>query len=151
MLAGDTHAQLIHVAKTLSSGTMSTLTRLKRYDQLDEIQLQFVRFCERHAEFVNWMGAWNEFAEQYDNRWDDNFPPCLSMCDWSIYLYYARERERHGQRHQVIQAKRLIRHYIHQNYMDYRRRGKGNRAWRRLRQELQPIFLPLVSLGRGGV
>ncbi len=141
----DDNKRVVSDAKSLSSGTIATLTGLERYDQLDAVQAQFVVYCQQHVTFVTWQNAWEQFAKNYHN-WDGEFPPNITMNHWSNYLYFAHERERNGQRYQVIQAKRLIRHYIHQNYSDYRRRGKGNRAWRRLREAYRPTFLPLVSI-----
>lgn len=49
-------------AITLSSGTLATLTGLKRYDQLDSIQNEFVMFCiENEGEFTCWQDAWEAF------------------------------------------------------------------------------------------
>lgn len=49
-------------AKTLSSGTLANLTGVKRYDQLDVIQNEFVAFCvENEGEFTCWQTAWEAF------------------------------------------------------------------------------------------
>ncbi len=55
--------RLVFDARTLSDGTLATLTGLNRYDQLGAIQLAFVQFCQAHPEFVRWQDAWQEFAK----------------------------------------------------------------------------------------
>jgi len=49
-------------ARTLSSGTLATLTGLKRYDQLDAVQAEFVAFTDENSdEFTCWQDAWEAY------------------------------------------------------------------------------------------
>lgn len=50
----------------LSSGTLASLTGLRRYDELDTIHAAFLDFAKKNAEtssapFTNWQEAWRHF------------------------------------------------------------------------------------------
>jgi hypothetical protein len=48
--------------RTLSNGTLATLTGWKDYYSLDCIRQKFMEFVMQHPEqFKNWQEAWNEF------------------------------------------------------------------------------------------
>jgi len=47
---------------SLSSGTISVLTGLAEYEEIDKIQFAFYNWIvEQKREFRNWPEAWNEF------------------------------------------------------------------------------------------
>lgn len=49
-------------AVNLSSGTMATLTGLRSYGLMDQIQAEFVAFvAKRPFEFETWMIAWEAY------------------------------------------------------------------------------------------
>lgn len=49
-------------ALTLSSGTISVLTGIADYEEIDKIQLAFYNWIiEQKKDFMNWQSAWNEF------------------------------------------------------------------------------------------
>ncbi len=50
----------------LSSGTLASLTGLRRYDELDAVHTAFLHFAEKSTEtnstpFKNWQEAWRHF------------------------------------------------------------------------------------------
>jgi len=52
---------------SLSSGTMSTLTGLKKYDEIASIQADFVTYAEGiivHRNWRHWQDAWKEFESK---------------------------------------------------------------------------------------
>ncbi len=53
----------LHDARTLSSGTIATLTGLNKYSDLDKVQGAFVDFVEESGpgKFPNWQAAWRAF------------------------------------------------------------------------------------------
>ena len=48
-------------AVTLASGTIATLTGLRRYDEIEKAQNAFVAFCVAHPQFETWQDAWKKF------------------------------------------------------------------------------------------
>jgi len=50
-------------SRTLSSGTMATLTGVRDYATLDLLQAEFVRYCDQHPEHDTWQTAWNAYTE----------------------------------------------------------------------------------------
>ncbi len=47
---------------SLSGGTISVLTGLAEYEEIDKIQFAFYNWIvEQKREFRNWPEAWNEF------------------------------------------------------------------------------------------
>lgn len=47
---------------SLSGGTISVLTGLAEYEEIDKIQFAFCNWIvEQKREFRNWPEAWNEF------------------------------------------------------------------------------------------
>ena len=52
---------LAYEARTLSSGTLATLTGYAAYEALDAIQAAFVAWCERHPHYATWQAAWTAF------------------------------------------------------------------------------------------
>lgn len=60
-------APVVRQAHALSSGTLASLTGIKTFDELDEIQENFVQFCaENWAKYTTWQEAWAYFAEYHD-------------------------------------------------------------------------------------
>lgn len=54
--------EVVKAAAFLSSGTLATLTGLRRYDELDKVQADFTAFCAANAgKFKNWPQAWEAF------------------------------------------------------------------------------------------
>ena len=50
----------------LSSGTMATLTGIKKYDDIDRIQHAFAEYAkknERRRDWENWSDAWDDFED----------------------------------------------------------------------------------------
>ena len=50
----------------LSSGTMATLTGIKKYDEIDRIQHAFADYAkknERKRDWENWSNAWDDFED----------------------------------------------------------------------------------------
>ena len=50
----------------LSSGTMATLTGIKKYDEIDRIQYAFAEYAkknERRRDWENWSDAWDDFED----------------------------------------------------------------------------------------
>lgn len=50
----------------LSSGTMATLTGIKKYDDIDRIQSAFSKYAEkneRRRNWANWSDAWDDFED----------------------------------------------------------------------------------------
>jgi hypothetical protein len=56
---------LISQARSLSSGTLSSLTGFSRYVQLDAIRVDWQEFCEENPHFENWQKAWQAFWPIY--------------------------------------------------------------------------------------
>jgi hypothetical protein len=53
---------LVNEARTLSSGTLATLTGERRYAALEVIQQEFVEFCEENANrYEHWQAAWKDY------------------------------------------------------------------------------------------
>lgn len=49
-------------ARQLSSGTIATLTGIRRYDQIDQIRYAFMQFVERaERTYETWEDAWLDF------------------------------------------------------------------------------------------
>lgn len=72
---------LVEQVRLLSAGTIAGLTGEKRYDRIDRIRLEFLRFVEKNNEFRTWQEAWNAFAENKDT----NLCACCGTndnCDW---------------------------------------------------------------------
>lgn len=60
--------KIVEDAASLSSGTLATLTGLRRYDDLDAVQADFTAFVRATAprrEWMTWMDAWKEFDSRY--------------------------------------------------------------------------------------
>lgn len=54
--------EIVTAAAFLSSGTLATLTGLKKYDDLDKVQAAFTKFCaERTGTLATWAQAWEAF------------------------------------------------------------------------------------------
>ena len=59
---------LITQARSLSSGTLATLTGLCRYEDIDAIRLHFVEHCEKWVKMgifdleSTWQEAWHLYA-----------------------------------------------------------------------------------------
>ena len=54
--------EIVRAAAFLSSGTLATLTGLRKYDDLDKVQIAFTNFCLANAgRFGTWAQAWNAF------------------------------------------------------------------------------------------
>lgn len=52
---------LVDDARELSSGTIASLTKLCRYDEIEVVQAEFVNFCRRNQRCNTWVEAWNKF------------------------------------------------------------------------------------------
>ena len=53
---------LVNQAVTLSSGTIASLTGLCRYEEIEQVQMDFIGFCEEmQHEFTTWQQAWNVY------------------------------------------------------------------------------------------
>ena len=50
-------------ALTISSGTIATLTGLRRYEDIDKWQADFVQFVDR-GEYENWIIAYLAYTQQ---------------------------------------------------------------------------------------
>lgn len=51
-------------AISLSSGTLATLSGRRSYEELDDIQAEFVGFiAEREGRYHNWMAAWEDYKQ----------------------------------------------------------------------------------------
>jgi len=60
--------RLLRDCCALSSGTLSTLTGVRRYDLLDEIHGDFVLFVKAlipRRNWRTWVEAWREFSRAY--------------------------------------------------------------------------------------
>jgi len=53
-------------ARALSSGTLSYLVNDTRYVLVDQVQAEFVEFCEENPHFENWIDAWESFCQVFD-------------------------------------------------------------------------------------
>ena len=53
-----------------------------------------------------------------------------SLALWSAHKAEHRGNDIHD-KYAVINTRRDVRHRIMQNYMDYKKRGKGSKAWKR--------------------
>jgi hypothetical protein len=65
--AGEPWGRLVHDAAALSSGTIASLTGLRQYTDIEQVQGQFVHFCQAaHGSypggFASWQEAWAAFA-----------------------------------------------------------------------------------------
>mgnify|MGYP003630668086 CR=1 FL=1 len=51
----------------LSSGTMATLTGIKKYDEIDRIQHAFADYAKKNErrirDWENWSDAWDDFED----------------------------------------------------------------------------------------
>lgn len=52
----------------LSSGTLATLTGLRRYDDLYQIKEAFMSFCQPMPKDMSWVEAWELFKETCPNE-----------------------------------------------------------------------------------
>ena len=51
-------------ARTLSSGTIASITGQTRYDVIDRIQADFITFCERFGDrYAVWQEAWSVYHQ----------------------------------------------------------------------------------------
>jgi hypothetical protein len=56
--------KLIYDCANLSSGTMSTLTGLRKYDDLEKVQNEFIAYVKKsHTSYPNWATAWKAFKK----------------------------------------------------------------------------------------
>ena len=56
--------EIVKDALALSSGTISNLTGLRKYDSIDRIQTEFVLFIQDNPEvFGSWLEAWEVFSK----------------------------------------------------------------------------------------
>ena len=55
---------VVKAAAFLSSGTLATLTGLRKYDDLDRVQADFTAFCAANmGKFESWAQAWEAFKK----------------------------------------------------------------------------------------
>lgn len=62
--------RLVLDALQLSSGTIGTLTGMSLYTQIDEVQAEFVRYCEVGGFlYGTWQRAWEDFWEAWQDKY----------------------------------------------------------------------------------
>lgn len=75
----ETQDYVFYCCRSLSSGTMATLTGESLYLRLDAIQAEFVKDVlkafEQGAEFDTWVDAWNEFKGKHPEYARENKVP----------------------------------------------------------------------------
>lgn len=66
--------RVVRDALGISSGTIAGLIGNCRYDAIDKVQGEFVKFCDGHrGEFENWIQAWRAFYKP-DTQPAENAP-----------------------------------------------------------------------------
>jgi hypothetical protein len=56
---------LTESARCVASGTLATVTGLRRYDELDALRARFVAFCAAHeGDYDCWQTAWKAFVQE---------------------------------------------------------------------------------------
>lgn len=59
----DHRASVVAQARSLSSGTLATLTGKSLYSEIDPIYAEFVDFCEEvQNHHRSWQSAWHAYA-----------------------------------------------------------------------------------------
>lgn len=58
--------ELVRDARALSSGTLSYLVDDTRYTVVDQVQADFVEFCEENQHYPDWKQAWADFIKIYN-------------------------------------------------------------------------------------
>ena len=54
---------VVRQASQLSSGTIASLTGKRRYDDIDQLRVEFVEFCESVPQWCDtWQRAWALFV-----------------------------------------------------------------------------------------
>lgn len=75
----ETQDHVFYCCRSLSSGTMATLTGESLYLRLDAIQAEFVKDVlkafEQGAEFDSWVDAWDEFKWKHPEYARENKVP----------------------------------------------------------------------------
>ena len=57
--------KLLYDCASLSSGTLSTLTGIRKYEDLDKIHSKFVAYVKKsHTSYSNWQSAWKAFEKR---------------------------------------------------------------------------------------
>ena len=79
--ATDPRGSLAFQAGTLASGTVATLTGLRKYSQIDDARRAFVEFCEENeGRYDSWIPAWAHFEALHEHdftRYTEGGALCL--------------------------------------------------------------------------